>query len=67
MFLLCASARLTRITVCDVQYEFSAYEFGTRVPSIAPGAFIPIENLGTTLVNGKPDKSTCVTGFDNAA
>lgn len=55
------------VTIASPIYEFTPFEFGTNVPSIKDGAYIPVQALGTTMVNGTPDQETCVTGFDNAA
>jgi lysophospholipase len=55
------------LTIASPIYEFTPFEFGTNVPGLSPGAYIPVEALGTTMLNGTPDQSTCVTGFDNAA
>ena len=49
--------------------EFTPYEFGSFDPTLAPGAFIDIEYLGTEFVDGNPaaGEGTCVLGFDNGA
>ncbi|POW00053.1 hypothetical protein PSTT_13371 [Puccinia striiformis] len=47
-------------------YEFTPYEFGVWHPSM--NGFIPIDYLGTSMLDGKTiPQSPCVKGFDNAA
>jgi lysophospholipase len=56
------------VTIASPLYEFTPYEFGSSFPGISPGAFIPMENLATRMIDGVPvDQENCVTGFDNAA
>lgn len=45
-------------------FEFTPYELGLWDPSL--NSFIDINYLGTSLDNGKPNASQCVTNFDNA-
>ncbi|KAK8209794.1 lysophospholipase [Phyllosticta capitalensis] len=44
------------------QYEFSPLEFGSWDSGVA--AFVPTEYLGSSLSNGAPSGSDCVTGYD---
>jgi lysophospholipase len=44
-------------------WEFTPYEFGTWDPEVA--AFTPTAYLGTSLSNGLPTSSNCITNYDN--
>ncbi|PLW19872.1 hypothetical protein PCANC_05906 [Puccinia coronata f. sp. avenae] len=46
-------------------YEFSPEEFGVSHPTLK--AFIPLEDLGSRMIAGKPaGENSCARGFDNA-
>ncbi|PLW31214.1 hypothetical protein PCASD_11063 [Puccinia coronata f. sp. avenae] len=46
-------------------YEFSPEEFGVSHPTLK--AFIPLDDLGSRMVGGKPaGEQSCAKGFDNA-
>lgn len=52
------------IPLQTVVYELSPVEFGSFDPQLAK--FLPMENLGTTLVDGQVVSGECVTNYDNA-
>lgn len=52
-----------RPDILGTQYEFSPLEFGSWDSGVA--AFVQTEYLGSSLSNGAPSGSDCVTGYDN--
>ncbi|KAH9455052.1 hypothetical protein Pst134EA_022528 [Puccinia striiformis f. sp. tritici] len=65
--LLCTSRvnGVSEINYDSPIYEFNPEEFGVCHPTLK--AFIPIDDLGSRLVGGKPTgNDSCVRGFDNA-
>ena len=55
-----------KLTAPVQQFEFTPYTFGSFDPTLA--AFVPIENAGTLLNNGKLPSGVnkCTVGYDNA-
>lgn len=45
-------------------FEITPYELGSWDPSL--NSFVDLNYIGTSLENGKPNSSECVTNFDNA-
>ncbi|KAH3668882.1 hypothetical protein OGAPHI_002637 [Ogataea philodendri] len=46
-------------------FEFNIYEFGSWERYL--NSFVKLDYLGTHLVNGRPIKGTCTTGFDDVS
>ncbi|KAL8292682.1 hypothetical protein RQP46_001294 [Phenoliferia psychrophenolica] len=61
-----AESPYTYVPITNTQFEFTPYTFGSFDPTLA--AFIPIENAGTLLNNGKLPSGVkkCTVGYDNA-